>query len=351
MTELSRRRFGRLVAGGAAAAAVGALARPDSAAAEAPGYITRLNGVILTNATMPELSECIRRGDYNAKKVISGWGPRTGGWTTDLINQVVNVIPGKTIVRTVTGDGQYGNQGYTGPSSLGNPLVYPMPDRVEAEFAPWYALRQDAYIEIGNEPNTSTWAREFVHPDPARRQAATDFVWNYQYWFDQCVTRVRAKFPRAKIISPGLAFNYDQGINFHPWYQICQGAFSKANFIGFHQFGAWSFRENWSQAVVPELNRWYAGKDWFCTEYGLSNWWANCVPTEDETARQRLKGRQYAELVHFNGSDAVWPHNVKGAVYYHLDTRDPCNGNPIEPRYAIYASNGDYGYRHRKQVG
>lgn len=78
-------------------------------------FIPRLHGPVLTYATTAQLADCIRRGQYNAQKVVTGWGPQ-GPWTDAARRQVVTTTvvgsyPPKTIVRTVVGDGQYG-RGY-----------------------------------------------------------------------------------------------------------------------------------------------------------------------------------------------------------------------------------------------
>jgi hypothetical protein len=291
----------------------------------------------------------MRRGQYNAQKVITAWGPQ-GSWTDATRAQVVKSIivgnyPPKTIVRTLAGDGQFGRGYADNPKDIS---LFPIPDKIEEEIRPWYALDPKIYIEIGNEPNNEEapgkppgWWNYYNSGDTVKVKNAEDYVWEWKYWFSQSLQRIRAVFPAAKVISPGLG---KEGADI--WHKICQDAFSQADFIGFHQFGGESFNEGWGQSIIPILQRYYPTKNWFCTEYGLHSQ-APWIP-------QRRKGTMYAELVHFNVSDPVWPSNVKGAVYFHLDTR-PLN-TAIEPAYVIYGNlssdgsrgGGDEAYRDRK---
>jgi hypothetical protein len=312
-------------------------------------FIPRLHGPILTHASTTQLADCIRRGQYNAQKVITGWGPQ-GPWTDATRRQVVTTTvvgsyPPKTIVRTVAGDGQYG-RGYANDPN--NPELFPLPDKIEQEVAPWYALDSKIYIEIGNEPNNEEgpgkprgWWNYYNAGTEAEKTNAETYIWNWKYWFGQSLQRIRARFPGAKVISPGLA---KQGAD--KWHQICQDAFSQADFNGFHHFGGESFTEDWGKLIIPQLKLYYPTKNWFCTEYGLHSQ-ADWIP-------QKRNGTLYGELVHFDVSDPVWPANVKGATYFHLDTRSV--DTAIEPAYVIYGNlspdgrrgGGDEAYRDRK---
>lgn len=316
-------------------------------------FIPRLHGPVLTHASTAELADCIRRGQYNAQKVITAWGPQ-GSWTNATRAQVVNSIivgnyPPKTIVRTLAGDGQFG-RGYIGdPKDI---ALFPTPDKIENEIRPWYNLDPKIYIEIGNEPNNEEtsdqeasdglrgWWNHY-NSGGENKVKAEKYVWEWRYWFSQSLQYIRTNFPQAKVISSGLGL---RGADV--WHSICQDVFSQAHMIGFHLFSGESFYEGWGKSIIPILQRYYSTKDWFCTEYGLHSQ-ALSIP-------QRRKGTMYAELVHFNVSDPVWPSNVKGAVYFHLDTR-PLN-TAIEPAYVIYGNlssdghrgGGDEAYRDRK---
>lgn len=309
----------------------------------APGFIPRLHGPVLTDATPSQLFDCIRRGQYNAQKVITAWGPQ-GQWTDATRAQVVNTVvippyPPKTIVRTLAGDGQYSAGG--GPADQrynnnpANPWLYPLPDRVEAEIAPWYALDPKIYIEIGNEPNNETWWNFFQFPEgTTEKKNARDFIYNWRYWFGEALKRVRECFPQAKVISPGLAGHFED------WYTICRDVFAQANFVGLHAFAPHDFygADTWNTRVIKSLRDNYGDRAWFCTEYGLH--------AQPDASFQRTKGQKYAELVHFNRSEPAWPDNVKGACYFHLDTRSQSD----RPQYVIYHAGGDDAYRERKDT-
>lgn len=164
-------------------------------------------------------------------------------------------------------------------------------------------------------------------------------MYNYRYWFGEAVKRIRSEFPLVKVISPGLAKNSSE------WWYVCKDEFAKADFVGFHSFGDFDFRgENeWNAQVIGQLTSYFRTNSWFCTEYGING----------QRDPQRTKGTKYAGMVHFSESDPSWPSNAKGAVYFHLDTRDPNIppklGGAERPQYVIYFAGGDDAYRERKE--
>jgi hypothetical protein len=238
----------------------------------------------------------------------------------------------------VTGSEDDETKGYTGdPDSMAG---YPMPDRAEEEISKWYARHNYIWVEIGNEPNSKRWYEDWK--DPVRKEKAELYIWRWQYWFTQTLNHLRARFPKATYISPGLQCRdeADRPIGERGsarWYELCKQAFSQADKVGFHVFGATDFYAAWNRAIIEELRAYYPNKRWFCTEYGIN------IQSEDIT--DGMKGWRYAGMVHFGRSDPPWPDQVEGAVYFHLDTRDP-NG-----KYHIYEGGGDWGYRDRVNRG
>jgi hypothetical protein len=154
-----------------------------------------MRGIILTNNQGDFLAfrKAVRKYSYDTVKVVTEWG--TGkAWDTITRAQILALTP-YTIVRTVTGDPSYRNS-WNGKRDY----VYPDTKRAIAEIAPWYAIKPDILIEIGNEPNINN----SVNP------------WNYRYYLQDTLTELRKVFPLAKFISTGLIQNsYEL-----EWYQV-----------------------------------------------------------------------------------------------------------------------------------
>src|SRR5262245_32965686 len=98
---------------------------------------SRQNGVILTYVdNLAQLEDCVRRGQYDTVKVVTGWG-LASGWTDEARARVLSMVP-NVIVRTVSGDNNF-----------------PDANEIEREIVPWYTLKPSIMIELGNEPNNS----------------------------------------------------------------------------------------------------------------------------------------------------------------------------------------------------
>jgi hypothetical protein len=273
----------------------------------------RQHGVVLTYVEhLDQLEDCVRRGGYDAIKVVTGWGVE-GGWTPENKARVLNMVP-NVIVRTVAGD----------PSSSRpeDDVIndFPHPEMVEREIAEWYHIKPSIYIEIGNEPNIND-------PDDA-------FIWQWRYYLSASIEHCRRKFPRAKLISGGLIMR-----NARRFCEIAHDVMRDCDYIGVHAYEYYGFHASQQIAATNDLQQavalhteFFADKLWYLTEYGIND---VSVVTMQE------KGYRYAGMIHFNESHPQLPANVRGAVYYHLGVK-----GDLHPEYHIYPQ-GDESYRQR----
>lgn len=327
-----------------------------TALAFSPGFIERWRGPVFTYGTLDSLEDCIRnQGKYNAKKVVTGWGP-PDGWTAGNILRVCHNMPpniGLTIVRTITGsnDGGGGYKGYlANPGGPEAENAYLNPAKAEEEILPWWNAHHGIWVELGNEPNNQKWYEDWRSADAARKSRAEAYVAEWGRRFTTSLNHLRSRFPGASFISPGLQCRDESWLPMSErgsayWYRTCRSAFSPAK-IGFHLFGAHDFygappRASWDVAIMEELSAYYPSNRWVCTEYGLhAEWYDDGSPLYDA-----IKGRTYAELVHFGRGERPWPQNVEAATYFHFDTRP--RGEAIQPEYHISDQAGDRNYRER----
>lgn len=273
--------------------------------------IRRENGVVLTYVNnLDELEDCIRRGGYDAVKVITGWGVDQGGWSSANKTRLVNMVP-RVVVRTVAGDPSTGEAGTND---------FPDPDKVQQEIAEWYAIRPDIYIEIGNEPNIT--------------RTDDDFFWKYRYFLASAVQRCRQVFPKARLIAPAPII----GEQYNPrrFCEINRDAMNDCDFIGMHVYEYYGFHASQQLATTNQLKdsveiyqEFFGKKPWYITEYGIND--SGQVTVID-------KGQRYGNMVHFNLSHPQLPGNVKGALYYHIGMK-----GDLHPEYHIYP-NGDEAY-------
>jgi D-sedoheptulose 7-phosphate isomerase len=291
--------------------------------------VARQRGVILTYVeTLDQLEECVRAGDYNAVKVVTGWG-LASGWSPEARARVLKMVP-NVIVRTVSGDPSYARPfdsisgarpGAIGPNAQYWDYDFPDPNTVEQEIGEWYGIRPNIMIEIGNEPNV------YNQDD--------DFIWRWNYFLDQAIQRCRERFPQAKLISPG--FMMDPRGKIARFYEIAHQTIAKCDYIGVHFYEYYAFKPDQGPVTKGELRdavalhqRFFNHKQWYVTEYGIND--------STQTA-QSEKGRRYAALVHAGEGFPALPPNVVGAVYYHL----ACKGD-LHPEYHIFPE-GDRQYK------
>ncbi|KAB8139751.1 hypothetical protein F8S13_26990 [Chloroflexia bacterium SDU3-3] len=347
MGKISRRQLGKILltgAGSLAAASAGFDLHPQAAHAEAPGYTNRMRGVVFTNGTVAQLNDCMVRGSYNKKKIVTSIGPWDGGWSQTNRTTVCHSIPGETIVRTTRGDGS---------TNMGtSEWAYPVAADIVNEIAPWYNTHNYIWIEIGNEPNgfygwvkwakdTYGWTGTGDQPPPQLMPGtydsrADEYIWNWRYHFGEAVAQCRANFPRSLIISTGLS----SWINPGRWFEIAKDKLALCNYIGFHVLNPNSFYDvncDYTR-IIPLLQTHFSNKQWFMTEFGIDAGRAN---TYLSVAQKQAKGRQYAEFLHFSKSSPILPSNCVGGVYFH----QMMNGT-IEPWYNIYPE-GDDAFKNR----
>jgi hypothetical protein len=324
MSSFTRREFGKLVASAAGAVTASPLLTltPGTAEAYNSGYITRSKGPVLTNASMAQLRDCMARGGYDMKKVVTPWG-MVGGWTQANMTDVCHHTAGTTVVRTHRGDGCRTDAGYQ--------WAYSDPNAIEAEIRPWYNTHNYIWIELGNEPNNQCWTLAGRNND--------NYIWEWRYVLDQAIARCRAAFPRATLVSPGLATDTSSDKNavqaeLDKWCAIAGDVMRKCDYIGFHVYGYYSFKggDGTLSSVQPVLSKYFNDKPWLITEYGIN---------DTGNTNDASKGTQYAEFIHFNGSAPVLSSNCRGALYYHL-----CMSGG-EQAYQIYDGNGDNAYKTR----
>ncbi len=273
--------------------------------------MVRQHGVVLTYVEhLDQLADCVRRGGYDTIKVVTGWGIGTkgGGWSQANMRRVLNMAT-HIIVRTVAGDPS------AGPAGTHD---FPDPDAVEREIAPWYAIRQDIMIEIGNEPN-------------ARWDGDDKFIWRWGYFLDAAVERCRHKFPNATLMAGGLMYGKNNPKHF---LEILQAPIAKCDCIAIHAYEFYGFAPG-APAYTQQLNealtlcaQFFPNRDVYLTEYGIND---RKIVTNNE------RGQRYAALLH---TEQLLPAQVRGATYYHLALQ----GDADMQAYLIYPD-GDEGYR------
>ncbi len=310
---LSRRDFGRLAVGGAAAAGVAAFL-PATPAAASPYY--RAHGPLLTGGYQTWLDAISYEG-ANLAKVVTGWG-LPGGWNANP--DFVWTAAGASqylIVRTVTGD----TSSYIDPSTAVQEIQ-------SSRFFEYKSDRSGAgacIIELGNEPNAGGL-------DP----------WTYGYNLSAAVDAVRSAFPGALVC--GTALSPNKGCNPDTWYDNpnYQAAVAKCDFVGVHFYcnspdGNFAAQGGYNELTYAETlqraGQFWPGKNVIGTEYSIRG----------ASLSAYDKGSHYASLVNFDDSVAG---NLWGATYYHVQT-DP-NGTDFGENVG---SDGAQGYRARLNAG
>lgn len=346
--KLTRRQFGKIVLASAGATAVGIthgpqptlaqgtgyhnhLHRAQPTLAQGTGYHNRLHGPVLTaTETLQEFEQHVRAGGHTIKKVVTTWGgwAKKGEdiwhWNTDTRNHVCHTIPGELIVRTTRGDGYY--LGSDEPE-----WAFPLPDEIEAEIQPWYDIKSDIWIQIGNEPNNHYDGNVFF----TERKNDQRFIDEWAGHLDAAIMRCKERFPLAKIITSPLASIVDPT----RYFDAMQNLPNLTNdiYIGFNTLTSNSFRDSAEHGMyrpmVAHMQNYFGDRQWFITEYGIH---------DNKTGAD--KGRLYAEMMHFDGGDPSLPNNVVGGVYFHVMTDESEGGR--EPSYHI-GIEGANAYRER----
>jgi hypothetical protein len=309
--NLTRRQLitasGGLLLGTAAAITFAKLAESSF---KRPRRSIRAYGVVLTNADVNLLKDCVLRGGYNTIKVVTAWGLKEG-WNPNTRRLVCNMTP-NTIVLTEVGNGVEKD-------------AFPYPNIVVDQIKPWYEVKQNIIIEIGNEPNGNVWGRN-------RRNS--DFVKKWREYFQEAVASCRRNFPQAKLISSGMASLGIHKEDIHRWFDIAGDVMRTCDYIGFHVYVKtnWYNQDTGFPDIISAMNKYFSDKPWALTEYAI----------EDAKINPYLKGLRYADFVHFGKSNPHLPNNVRIATYFHLDM----NPESTLRNFLIYPT-GDDIYRTR----
>jgi hypothetical protein len=162
-------------------------------------------GFILTNASNIEsVFATATKYRVDTLKVVTAWGLP---WDKEYNRIKVARKFANLIVRTHAGD----------PAS-GKP--YPHYEDVIAEIDPWYTIRRDIVIQIGNEPNAK--GRDGKYNDP----------YGYVYHLKMSILEIKRRFPLAKIISTPL----QQGLNEEAWITALFPATMQCEYTGVHAY-------------------------------------------------------------------------------------------------------------------
>lgn len=270
----------------------------------------QIHGPVLTQChSLDQVQAAIANGGYNALKVVTGWGSPEG-WTRGAMTRVANMVE-HVVVRTVAGD----------PSYADGRFGLPIPKNVLTEIGPWYTVRPDIWIELGNEPNRAGWSEAQC--------------WTYRYYLALSIAECRHAFPRARLIAPAALLQPDT--NPGRWLEICADIMRTCDAIGVHayEFDAWlrSEQRHGSTGQLAQLRdlyaRLFAGQQWLLTEYGI----------HDPGTPPDVKGRRYAAMLRRKASTPALPPQIIGALYYHL-----CFDGAVDPSYHI-APAGDAAYK------
>lgn len=268
------------------------------------------DGVVLTNVkNLDQLDDCVRRGGYNMVKVITGWGVDSGGWNEANRRQVLAMVP-NVVVRTVTGDPSYQNKGRAN--------LEIDPNQAVAEIRPWYALRQDILIELGNEPND--------------RPYTTNDIYVWAYTVGAAIARCRQEFPNAKIITPAVLLD---GPNAEQFLRIGAESLRKAHFVAMHAYEWVGFSD--AKLYPSRLGTYEMGVKWYSELFPHTPWYLSEYGIHDPKLSSGVKGARYAKFIHKDIDK-----RFVGACVYHLSM----NGQ-IQPEYHMYPA-GDITYHTAK---
>lgn len=263
--------------------------------------MTVASGVCLTQCyDLNQLFDAQRRGKHTAVKVVTGWGVH-GGWNDAARRAALASVP-FVIVRSVAGD----------PSFQEGAARFPEASRLIAEFAPWYALRRDIVMEIGNEPNIGAWAGN------------DEYMWAYRWHLSSAIDELRKAFPGAKFCAPAPIL--DRAYNPERWLDVCADTMRRYDYVAMHAYEYFSF----TRTHVPRTNqladgiRWYGARfanvPWLLTEYGIN----------DRATSAHHKGEAYARFV------KSLPAQFKAATYYHV-----CVASDVHPEYHVWPLGDD----------
>lgn len=242
-----------------------------------------MKGIILTNYENDFLRfrNTVRKYQFDTVKVVTAWG--TGKAWDQLTRAQILALTPYTIVRTVTGDPSYKENW-----KKDREYVYPDSKRAIAEIQPWYAIKPDILIEIGNEPNLPT----------------VD-VWTWRYYLRETLITLRKAFPLAKFISGGLIQNEYE----FEWYTILGEkeipVLSTFDYIGVHLYEHEQFYINsydTTEKTTASLVRARKYGIPFITEMGINK---SLMPRYTEYTR--LLSFTHGVIYHYNTARDIDP--------------------------------------------
>lgn len=244
-------------------------------------------GLILTSTTsLASLKAHLDAGKCRVLKVVTGWG-----WPWDEASRrAVAAMTDVLIVRTVAGD----------PSYNGGAKRMPIAADVVAEIAPWYAVRQNIVIEIGNEP--------LIDAQPEA------YAWIYLDHLNAAIRACRDRFPHARILAPAHLVNHHIPLGNSPdgvarFVDITKRAYQDCSSIGIHAY---------NQAQLDRNAALYAnhGKPLWLTEFALN-----------EQLSPQQRGAKYRAFI--NAA------NVAATTIYHLDELGGSDPAHFRPEYRL----------------
>ena len=254
-----------------------------------------LFGPVLTNApTASSFVEAYYANRFSAAKVVTAWGI-DGGWNpTNRWLLTTNVR--RLIVRSVAGD----------PSYL-KARWYPHPDDLVEEFGPWVEVRDNLWLEVGNEPD--------VRWDQLKEKRSEWDIWEYRYWLDEAERRLRREFPHAKLIGPSPRVSYY--LDWARWLLIMADVLKRFDAVSLHIYGWHSIvddKKGEFLAAKPLYSKLVPGKSVAITELGIHD------PTQ--TPHEKLEAyRDFARKA---------PANWRWALFYHYNAR-----RDVDPEYSV----------------
>lgn len=233
-----------------------------------------------------------RAGNYKGIKVVTSWGLYNKPWEDSERKYILDTFD-TVVVRTMHGD-----------PSLPYEQHFLIPELTLAEIAPWYKLRKDICIELGNEPNVG-W------------RGNNSFYWVYRYWLIETLKKIKRVFPYATIITPAPSLTHN---NAEDYITIVGDVLQEGHYIGLHAYEHYSFQNPGTHQL--EQAKLYAKRlkmPFIFTEIGINDYQTSAYN----------KGYEYGLLSR--------KHPV---FYYHIDT-----SQVIQPQYHISVM-GDKGFYH-----
>jgi hypothetical protein len=253
-------------------------------------------GVVLTHTdNIANYISEVKRRQYSVAKVVTGWGIGKA-WDNPSRQKLIYAMP-NVIVRTVAGD----------PSYRAGLMWYPDSTWVTREVEPWYALREDIMIEIGNEPDVRSEQTTYNEHD----------VWIYRWHLVETIKLLRKRYPKAKIIGPSPRVGTIK--EWQRWIEILQDPLRDCDYLSAHIYGWHNLALNWTDTqqyvkLRTVYERLFGLKQVFVTEVGIHD--------KDQSAQQKI--------AKYNDFYLKMPYHWRGMTYYHYS-----EDTMINPEYAV----------------